>query len=179
MPPSEAALAALVLRLEMEEWLLAEADLLDGRRFRDWLALLHPEVRVSMPIARNLASSMLAGEERTRAGRDLMWVDEGYATLEQRVRQLETGIHWAEEPASRITRIVAGVRVLEATPDRVLAGCRFVLHRNRLDDETDLLIGRRRDELVRAEDGAGWRLRRREVLLDQSVLLAKNLTMFL
>jgi 3-phenylpropionate/cinnamic acid dioxygenase small subunit len=179
MPPSEAALAALLLRAEVEEWLLAEADLLDARRFRDWLALLHPEVRVAMPIARNLAPSRLAEEERTRAGRDLMWVDEGFATLEQRVRQLETGVHWAEEPASRVTRIVAGVRVLESGPDGVLAGCRFVLHRNRLDDETDVLIGRRRDELVRDEGGAGWRLRRREVLLDQSVLLAKNLTMFL
>jgi 3-phenylpropionate/cinnamic acid dioxygenase small subunit len=177
MPPSEDALAALLLRAEIEEWLLAEADLLDARRFRDWLALLHPEIRVAMPIARNLAPALLEREERTRAGQDVMWVDEGFRTLEQRVRQLETGIHWAEEPASRVTRLVSGVRLLEATPDEVLAGCRFVLHRNRLEDETDLLIGRRRDRLVR--EGAGWRLLRREVLLDQSVLHAKNLTMFL
>ncbi|MCB4825367.1 3-phenylpropionate/cinnamic acid dioxygenase subunit beta [Roseicella aerolata] len=177
MPPSEAALSALLLRAEIEDWLLAEADLLDARRFRDWLGLLHPDVRVAMPIARNLAPDRLPAEERTQPGRDLMWVDEGYATLEQRVRQIETGIHWAEEPASRITRILAGIRVLEADEDRVLAGCRFVLHRNRLEDETDLLIGRRRDTLLRG--AKGWRLLRREVLLDQSVLLAKNLTMFL
>lgn len=177
MPPSDAALAALLLRAEIEDWLLAEADLLDARRFRDWLALLHPEVRVAMPLARNLAPALLAREERTEAGRDVMWVDEGYRTLEQRVRQIETGIHWAEEPASRITRIVAGVRILEAGEDRVLAGCRFVLHRNRMDDETDMLIGRRRDTLLRGPEG--WRLHRRDVLLDQSVLHAKNLTMFL
>ncbi|MBS7789880.1 3-phenylpropionate/cinnamic acid dioxygenase subunit beta [Roseococcus sp. SDR] len=177
MPPSEAALAALLLRAEIEEWLLAEADLLDARRYRDWLALLHPEVRVAMPIARNLAPALLAREERTRAGQDVMWVDEGFRTLEQRVRQLETGIHWAEEPASRVTRLISGVRILEAAPDRVLAGCRFILHRNRLEDETDLLIGRRRDTLLRA--GEGWLLHRREVLLDQSVLHAKNLTTFL
>ncbi|MBL6457030.1 3-phenylpropionate/cinnamic acid dioxygenase subunit beta [Belnapia sp. T6] len=176
MPPNN-ALDRLLLRAEIEDWLLAEADLLDARRFRDWLALLHPDVRVAMPIARNLSPGLLEREERTQAGRDLMWVDEGYATLEQRVRQLETGVHWAEEPASRITRIVAGIRLLEVEGDRVLAGCRFVLHRNRLEDETDVLIGRRRDTLLR--EGEVWRLLRREVLLDQSVLQAKNLTMFL
>ncbi len=177
MPPSEAAIAALLLRAEIEEWLLAEADLLDARRFREWLGLLHPEIRVAMPIARSLSPALLEREERTQAGRDVMWVDEGYRTLEQRVRQIETGIHWAEEPASRVTRIISGLRILEATPERVLAGCRFVLHRNRLEDETDLLIGRRRDTLWR--EGECWRLHRREVLLDQSVLHAKNLTMFL
>ena len=44
------------------------------------------------------------------------------------------------------------------------------------DDETDILVGKRSDTLVRAD--AGWKLARREIQLDQSVLLAKNLTLF-
>ncbi len=30
------------------------------------------------------------------------WFDEGKETLTQRVRQILTGVHWAEEPLSRV-----------------------------------------------------------------------------
>ena len=43
-------------------------------------------------------------------------------------------------------------------------------------DETDFLVGRRRDRLRRV--GTSWQVVRRELLLDQSVLLAKNLSIF-
>jgi hypothetical protein len=40
----------------------------------------------------------------------------------------------------------------------------------------DLLVGKRNDTLVRVGDS--WKISRREILLDQNVLLAKNLTTF-
>jgi ethylbenzene dioxygenase beta subunit len=40
----------------------------------------------------------------------------------------------------------------------------------------DLLVGRREDVLVRV--GGSLQVARRKIILDQSVLLAKNLTMF-
>jgi 3-phenylpropionate/cinnamic acid dioxygenase small subunit len=48
--------------------------------------------------------------------------------------------------------------------------------RNRVDIESDTFIGRRRDVLVPLN--SGWQLRKRLIVLDQSVLLAKNLTIF-
>ncbi|HMH75464.1 MAG TPA: aromatic-ring-hydroxylating dioxygenase subunit beta, partial [Candidatus Udaeobacter sp.] len=54
---------------------------------------------------------------------------------------------------------------------------RFLVYRNRVETETDLLVGKRED-LLRRVDGC-WRIARRKVILDQSVLLAKNLTFFL
>ena len=54
--------------------------------------------------------------------------------------------------------------------------CRFMLYRNRNEDEQDFFIGKRNDRLRRV-DGT-WRLARREVFLDQNVLLAKNLSVF-
>ena len=54
--------------------------------------------------------------------------------------------------------------------------CRFLVYRNRLEDEESFLIGRRFDTLRR--DGASWKIARREIVLDQSTLLAKNLTTF-
>ncbi|HEX5049104.1 MAG TPA: aromatic-ring-hydroxylating dioxygenase subunit beta, partial [Gammaproteobacteria bacterium] len=48
---------------------------------------------------------------------------------------------------------------------------------NRVETETDILVGRREDQLRR--NGAGWLLARRKIILDQNVLLSKNLTFFI
>ena len=99
------------------------------------------------------------------------------------VAQLGTGIHWAEEPPSRICHMVSNVQILHASPagagppSEVAVRCRFLVYRNRVETETDLLIGKREDTLRRV-DGT-WKIARRMVTLDQSVLLAKNLTFFI
>ena len=45
-----------------------------------------------------------------------------------------------------------------------------------METETDLLIGKRED-VLRRENGT-WKIAQRKVILDQNVLLAKNLTFF-
>jgi 3-phenylpropionate/cinnamic acid dioxygenase small subunit len=61
--------------------------------------------------------------------------------------------------------------------DFFAARCRFPVYRNRLDDEQDFFVGKRNDTLRRVEDC--WKLARRELFLDQSVMLPKNLSVFL
>jgi 3-phenylpropionate/cinnamic acid dioxygenase small subunit len=53
---------------------------------------------------------------------------------------------------------------------------RFLVYRNRVETETDFLVGKRED-LLRRVDGR-WHIARRKIILDQNVLLAKNLTVF-
>ena len=122
------------------------------------------------------------GLEFTRAGLDVNWFDEGKDTLTRRVRQIRTGVHWAEEPASRICHMVSNVQIVGALgegppPGEIAVKSRFLVYRNRVETETDLLVGKRED-LLRRVDGR-WRIARRKVILDQSVLLAKTLTFFL
>ena len=117
----------------------------------------------------------------TRAGQDINWFDEGKETLTRRVKQILTGMHWAEEPVSRISHMVSNVRLIEvnpsaAEPAEVTVRCRFLIYRNRVETETDILVGKREDLLRR--DGEEWRIARRTILLDQNVLLSKNLTFF-
>jgi 3-phenylpropionate/cinnamic acid dioxygenase small subunit len=53
----------------------------------------------------------------------------------------------------------------------------LLLYRSRGSDPTaDLLSAERRDVLRKEEDG--WRLRRREILLDHSVVMTHNLSVF-
>jgi len=173
-------LAHLLLAQEVTDFLYREAEFLDERRYEDWLALLADDIRYWMPMRRNVK---FGEDERefTREASDIAWFDEGKETLIRRVRQIQTGIHWAEEPQSRIAHLVTNVQLLEATPSvvdaqEVATRCRFLIYRNRVETETDLLVGKREDRLRRA--GQGWQIARRKIILDQNVLMSKNLTFF-
>lgn len=174
----QAAMERLLLHREIEEFMSTEAELLDSRRFDDWLTLLAPDIRYWMPMMRNVHSTN-AKDEFTNEQAETNWMDEGLETLTQRVRQLATGIHWAEEPVSRTTHMVSNVRLLDVrngTPREVDTSCRFLVYRNRQQDEADTFIGKRLNTLRHAPEG--WVIARREIRLDQNVLLAKNLTTF-
>ena len=173
-------LAMLLLKQDVEAFLYHEANLLDDRRYEEWLDLLADDVRYWVPMRRNVKFGELE-REFTREGQDINWFDEGKATLTQRVRQILTGVHWAEEPLSRLSHLVTNVEILDASPtpadaEEVSLRCRFIIYRNRVETETDLLVGRREDSLRRV-DGE-WQIAKRQVFLDQNVLLAKNLTFF-
>jgi 3-phenylpropionate/cinnamic acid dioxygenase small subunit len=173
-------IARVLLKQEIEEFLYREADLLDERRYEDWLALIADDVRYWMPMRRNVKVGE-AEREFTRAGQDINWFDEGKETLTRRVKQILTGMHWAEEPVSRISHMVSNVRLLEvnpsaAEPREVTVRCRFLIYRNRVETETDILVGKREDLLRRIE--GDWQIARRKIVLDQNVLLTKNLTFF-
>ena len=95
------------------------------------------------------------------------------------MQEILTGVHWAEEPLSRLCHMVSNMRLLHVQPStgepaEVTVKCRFLLYRNRVETETDLLVGKQEDVLCRV-DGQ-WHIRQRKVILDQNVLLAKNLT---
>ena len=176
----ESAINRLLLQQEVEAFLYREANLLDDRRYDEWLALLDDDIRYWVPMRRNVKFGELE-REFTRAGQDINWFDEGKETLTQRVRQIQTGVHWAEEPLSRLAHLVTNVEILDAQPPgpdaaTVALRCRFIIYRNRVETETDILVGRREDTLRRV-DGQ-WRIASRQVFLDQNVLLAKNLTFF-
>ena len=174
------ALARLLLQREIEEFFYREAELLDAAQYEQWLDLLTEDVQYWMPMRRNVPHDERE-REYTREGLDVNWFDEGKDTLTRRVRQILTGVHWAEEPRSRICHMISNVQILDASPPgpapaEVTAKCRFLIYRNRVETETDLLVGKREDRLRRV--GGEWRIARRMITLDQNVLLAKNLTVF-
>ena len=180
MTETSPALVRLVLKDEVEQFLYREAELLDERRYEEWLTLFTDDVRYWMPMRRNVPHDETA-REFTREGLDVNWFDEGKETLARRVKQILTGIHWAEEPPSRVCHLVSNVQVLSArpagpSPTELVVKSRFLVYRNRVETETDILVGKREDLLRRADDGL--RIARRKITLDQSVLLAKNLTFF-
>jgi 3-phenylpropionate/cinnamic acid dioxygenase small subunit len=180
-PSVERSAAYYRLKADVEDFYYHETDLLDERRFRDWLELLAEDIIYFMPIRRNVKFGQHAARENTRQGEGISWFDEDKWTLTKRVDQILTGVHYAEEPLSRITHIVSNVQIKAARPRiddmrEIDVTSRFLVYQNRVQYETYIFVGRRHDTLRLTE--MGLRVARREILLEQNILQAKNLTTF-
>jgi len=169
------------LKREIEEHLYDECELLDTRRFPEWLDTLAEDLVYFMPMTFNVKFGTHAEKERTRLEKDMSWFNEGKWTLTKRAEQIMTGVHWAEEPLSRLCRLVTNVQLTAIEKnaegqDEVGVRSRFLVYQNRCEYEEYFFAGQRYDRLRRTPDG--WKLARREIHLPQNVLLAKNLTVF-
>jgi len=169
------------LRREVEEFLYDEAEMLDERRFKQWLDTLADDLVYFMPMMYNVKFGEHAQGEKTRIEKDMSWFNEGKWTLTKRVEQILTGVHWAEEPLSRLCRAVSNVQITdirknEAGEDEVGVRSRFVTYQNRCEYEEYFFVGKRNDVLRRVN--GQWKLARREIHIGQTVLLAKNLSIF-
>jgi 3-phenylpropionate/cinnamic acid dioxygenase small subunit len=172
----EQTLERLLLEREIEQFLYMEAELLDERKFSDWIELVADDIHYHMPIRRNVKFGE-QHRENTDPESEISWFDEGKATLAGRVRQLNTGIHWCEEPFSRVRHIVSNVQLVDVQGDEVKVRSRFVVYSNRLRDEENLFVGKRED-VLRRNAQTGWKIAKRTIVLDQNVLLSKVITTF-
>jgi biphenyl 2,3-dioxygenase beta subunit len=163
------------LRLEVEDFLYYEARLLDERRFHAWLDLFTEDLVYWMPTRSNRLREDIANE--ISQPDHLAYFNDDLTMLKGRVARLDTDMAWAEDPPSRTRHIVSNVEVEPAdTEAEIRVFSNFVVYRNRGETEQDFYVGGRRDTL---RDVAGaWKIARRTIVLDQNVLLAKNMSIF-
>ena len=98
-------------------------------------------------------------------------------TLGRRMARLETGMAEAEDPPSRTHHMLSHIEVEPgdaASALKVYTNC--LVYRSRSETAQDFYVGARQD-VLRQVDGA-WKIARRKIILDQSVLLAKNVSIF-
>ena len=161
-----------VLQYEVEQFLYAEAALLDARRYRDWLGLMAEDVEYWMPIRRTVTNADL-DREFTKPG-EVAFFDDDWAYLEMRVKKLEAGSAWSEDPPSRSRHFVSNVRILEVEGEEITLEACFHLYRSRLETDVDSWIGRRVDVLRRV--GSSFQLVKRHLFLDHTVIQATNMS---
>lgn len=163
----------LETRMLVNDLLIAEAEMLDERRFEEWLALFAEDVEYVAPVR----------VTRKNPGPDvddaITLFDETLASLTLRVRRLRTDVAWAEDPPSLTRRLVTNIRVRPgAAEDELDVRSNLLLFRSRGDmGHHDLICGQREDLMRRVDDGL--RIARRRILLDQASLGTKNLGIFL
>ena len=160
-------------RLAAQDFLIAEAEALDERRYQDWLGLLTDDVRYRMPVR----VTVHGGGESALAGMDHF--DEDRYTLGKRVERLSGEHAWTEDPPSRVRRFVTNVRCAPGPAEGEIAVRSYLLlFRSRGDVRPPEWVSAERRDVLRAVDGS-LRLRSREITVDESVLRTQNLALFL
>src|SRR5438552_15101493 len=127
---TEEILEKVALQQEVQDFLFLEARLLDERRLTEWLDLLAEDLHYFMPIRRNIKF----GDwdlEYSDPESEISYFDEGKDILTGRVRQINTGVHCAEEPVSRFEHLIPNVEILNDEGDTGEVPSKFYTYQNR------------------------------------------------
>jgi 3-phenylpropionate/cinnamic acid dioxygenase small subunit len=164
------------LQQEIEQFLYYESRVLDEHRFEEWYALLTDDIHYFMPTRYNRlkreASKEFSGAD------EAAFFDEDKRSIAQRIRRLNTGMAWAEDPPSRTRHMVSNVVIRSRTKSEYEVDCYFMVYRSRLEREVEMFVGMRHDVLRRADNAAGFMVAGRTIIIDQAVLMARNLSFF-
>jgi p-cumate 2,3-dioxygenase beta subunit len=141
------------VRADVEQFLYAEAALLDAWRLEEWAQLFTDDAvymipPTDAPEADPAQTLFLVHDDRFRLG--------------ERARRLMKPRAHAEFPHSRVQHTISNVRVLGEAAGLLQVECHFIVHRARRDVQ-DVFPGISRYELLRAN--GSFRIRSKRAML--------------
>jgi benzoate/toluate 1,2-dioxygenase subunit beta len=89
-------------RSAVEDFLYMEARLLDSRQFEQWMDLFAEDAVYWVP----------AGHDDIDPSRHVSIIHDDKAQMAVRVKRLRSGFAFAQDPASRVHRLISNVRIL-------------------------------------------------------------------
>jgi p-cumate 2,3-dioxygenase beta subunit len=116
---------APVTREQVEDFLYAEAALLDAWRLDDWLGLLTEDATYRVPSNDRPESDPKSA---------LFMIADDIRRIRARVVRLKDPSAHAEFPPSRTRRMISNVRITERTSSELKVEANFVVYRFRRDD---------------------------------------------
>lgn len=147
-----------------------EAELLDDRRFRDWLALFTPDAVYWVPLR----------EGQTDPHGEPNIIYDNLNRMDDRIYRIESGASLAQDPPSRTARTISNFRVRAGdAPDTFVVRSTFMLVEVRPDCPQQILGGHYTHHLRRDAGETGWRIARKRVDLVNSEEPQGNLTYIL
>jgi 3-phenylpropionate/cinnamic acid dioxygenase small subunit len=163
------------LHNEIMGFLIEEARLLDHDEFERWSELFADDLMYTMPVRRTVLRKDGRGFDP-----GMMHFDDDASSMKIRIRRImHTKSAYAEDPPSRVRRFLSSVVAHETEVDsEYVVESSVLLLRNRWDDQNYDLISVERQDLLR-RSGPGFRLARRNILIDQTALGTPNLAIFI
>ncbi|OZD68865.1 benzene 1,2-dioxygenase [Rhodococcus sp. 05-340-1] len=164
----------------VEQFLFAEAQLLDDNLFLEWLDLFSEDIlywiptRMTRPVRERHLQVAALGESAL--------VEDDMASLRGRVLRLTSGMAWSEEPPSRTRRLLTNIRVTPRDDGSLDVTSNFYVYRSRLEVHQDWFVGERYDVLRPADrsvTGYPFTIAYRKIVMEQTTLLSPSLSIFL
>ncbi|MGE3303055.1 MAG: aromatic-ring-hydroxylating dioxygenase subunit beta [Hyphomonadaceae bacterium] len=149
------AAADPALAAQVEQFLFAEAELLDSWRLEEWVDLFTEDGAYLVP------STDLPEDASPR--NSLFYIADNHHRLRERAKRLMKKTAFAEFPHSRMRRLISNVRVSAPAANEVAAVCNFSAART-AHGRTLTYVGRTKYRL--AQEGGGFRIKEKRVFLD-------------
>jgi PAH dioxygenase small subunit len=159
-------------RLAVQDFLVAEARLLDHRRFEEWLDLWTEDATYFVPVR------VSRKKPHPDVVDDVGFFDDNKRSLTLRVKRLGTDVAWAEDPPSFTRRFVTNFEIAPEEDGEVRVRDYLLMYRSRGDGGVHDLISGEREHVLRVSE-EGFRLASRRVVLDQASIGTKNFGVFL
>ena len=150
-------------RQQVEQFLYYEAQLMDEHRYDEWLALWTDDALYWVP----------TGRDDIDPQREISLIYDDRVRLQLRVSRLKSGFAHAQEPRSRMRRVVSNIVIEEVDQGEILAYSNFLLAELR-HGKQDIFAGRAIHRL-RPYQGS-FRLVAKKVLLINNDEPIDNLT---
>jgi len=150
-------------RQQVEQFLYLEAQLMDEHRYDEWLALWTEDALYWVP----------TGRDEIDPKREISLIYDDWVRLKVRIARLKSGFAHAQEPKSRMRRVVSNIVVEEAENGEIMTCSNFLLAELRRGKQ-DLFAGRTIHRL-RVEEN-GFKLVFKKVLLVNNDEYIDNLT---
>ncbi len=159
---------------QIEQFFYAEAALLDAHRHEEWLDLFTDDCRYWMPVRQ--ATLAKQSENEFSKPDEIAFFNEDKTSLGYRVKKIESPYAWGESPRPRTRHMCSNIRVLSVDGDEMTTECAFVFYRTQVEADVDWFVGRREDVLRRVGDS--FKIVKRSLFLDQTIIYAKNMNQF-
>lgn len=104
-------------RYQIEAFLYREARLIDEHRYDEWLSLWTDDGIYWVP----------CNEDDTDPARQVSIIYDDRVRLGDRVARLKSGAAWAQEPKSRMRRVIANLEIEEGENGEVSVASNFIL----------------------------------------------------
>jgi len=150
-------------RQQVEQFIYYEADLMDEHRYDEWLALWTDDALYWVP----------SGRDDIDPKREISLIYDDRVRLQVRITRLKSGFAHAQEPKSRMRRVVSNIVTQEAEDGDVVVFSNFLLTELRRGKQ-DTFAGRTVHRL--RPDNGSFRLASKKVLLVNNDEHIDNLT---
>jgi benzoate/toluate 1,2-dioxygenase beta subunit len=153
----------VITRSEVENFLYREARLMDSHEYDQWFELWTADARYWIPCNQD--------DHDTRTHVSL--VHEDHEGLVDRITRLKSGSAWAQDPRSRLCRIVGNIEYEDTDASEIEAHSTFNLTAVRRG-RTEIIAGRNLHRLRRTDEGL--RMVAKTVILVDNNEVMNNLT---
>jgi 3-phenylpropionate/cinnamic acid dioxygenase small subunit len=150
-------------RQQAEEILFEEAQLLDERRYDEWLALLTDDAIYWVP----------CNGEGLDPNREISLIYDDHARLCDRIGRLGSGVAHAQSPPSKTCRLISNVQIEQRTDDEAGITSAFFLYE--LRHSRQRIFAGRYHYRLRFESGR-WKIALKKAVLVNNDEVIDNLT---